>query len=104
MKTFHDVATVHYIRSSQLFHFTLLKAPALFLVSKNDPVGAEHSNNSVKEDMESAGIKTTWKCWDKSPHVSHYQTYPEEYLSYVFKHLEDTNFFERIAEKTRAKL
>jgi len=28
MKTFHNQATIHYMRSSQMFHSTLLKAPA----------------------------------------------------------------------------
>lgn len=56
LKTFHDTATVHYIRSSQMFHFTLIPAPALFLVSKTDPVGAESSNNRVRECYVSKNI------------------------------------------------
>lgn len=60
MKTFHDAATVHYIRSSQMFHFTLVQAPALFFVSKTDPVGAERSNDSVRQDWESKGISVSF--------------------------------------------
>ena len=41
MKTFHEAATQHYIRSSQLFHTNYVHAPALFILSKSDPVGAE---------------------------------------------------------------
>ncbi|KAL4703353.1 hypothetical protein ACJJTC_013119 [Scirpophaga incertulas] len=37
LKTFHEAATVHYIRSSQLFHTNLCRAPALFLLSRSDP-------------------------------------------------------------------
>lgn len=31
-------------------------APALFFVSKTDPVGSVSSNQSVKEDLESKGV------------------------------------------------
>lgn len=57
MKTFDKVATCHYARSSQMFHMNLVQAPALFLVSDTDPVGAISSNTSVKEDWEGMGIK-----------------------------------------------
>lgn len=56
MKTFHKVATTHYIRGSQMFHTNLVKAPALFLLSKTDPIGAEGSNMRVRESWESMGI------------------------------------------------
>lgn len=48
MKTFHEPATSHYIRSSQMFHGNLARAPALFLLSKTDPVGAVASNDRVR--------------------------------------------------------
>lgn len=57
MKSFHQVATVHYMRSSQQFHRNLCRAPALFLISKTDPVGAEESNRRVFDSWESMGIK-----------------------------------------------
>ena len=78
MKTFHDAATTHYIRSSQMFHTNLLHSPALFLVSKTDPgklghfltmlyeynilffiflVGSVTSNQRVRENWESNGIE-----------------------------------------------
>lgn len=60
LKKFNEPATQHYIRSSQVFHSTLLKAPALFLLSKTDPIGAEGSNMSVRESMESLGIKVRY--------------------------------------------
>jgi hypothetical protein len=59
MKTFHESATSHYIRSSQMFHGNLAHAPALFLISKTDPVGAESSNQSVREDWEANGVKVS---------------------------------------------
>lgn len=103
MKTFHDAATVHYIRSSQIFHYTLLHAPALMYVSKTDPVGAERSNDSVRQDWESKGIPVTWKCWDRSPHVGHFRKHPEEYIQLLMGHLQSVNLL-RNPEKLRAKL
>lgn len=103
MKTFHDAATTHYIRSSQMFHSTLVKSPALFLLSKTDPVGAEASNQRVKESWESLGISCTWKCWDKSPHVGHFHKHKEEYVSTLFNHLRSINMI-GFSNKLRAKL
>lgn len=103
LKTFHDAATVHYIRSSQMFHSTLVNAPALFLVSKTDPIGAVASNQRVRESWESKGIQVTWKCWDRSPHVGHFRKHPEEYVQLMFNHLQTVNLV-RNPEKLRAKL
>lgn len=125
LKTFHDTATVHYIRSSQMFHFSLVTAPALFLVSKSDPVGAEASNMRVRDCLESKNIhvssfllwysdlnnwtpdtfltQTTWKCWDRSPHVGHFMKHRDEYIEAVFSHLNSVNLL-RHPEKIRAKL
>lgn len=87
MKAFHEPATSHYIRSSQMFHTNLLRCPALFLVSKTDPVGTEVANGRVRDSWESNGVKCTFKCWDRSPHVGHFQKHPEEYIEQVFAHL-----------------
>lgn len=48
MKAFHETATSHYIRSSQMFHSTILRKPALFLLSKTDPVGTYAANSRVR--------------------------------------------------------
>lgn len=66
LKTFHDTATVHYIRSSQMFHFSLVTAPALFLVSKTDPVGAESSNMRVRECLESKNIHVSSEIYNNT--------------------------------------
>ncbi|XP_055592399.1 transmembrane protein 53-A-like isoform X2 [Uranotaenia lowii] len=87
MKAFHEPATSHYIRSSQMFHTNLLRCPALFLVSKTDPVGTELANGRVRDSWESSGVKCTFKVWDRSPHVGHFQRHPEEYVECVFAHL-----------------
>lgn len=60
MKAFHEPATQHYIRSSQMFHSNLIKCPALFLVSETDPVGAVSSNMRVRESWESMGMRVSF--------------------------------------------
>lgn len=87
MKAFHEPATSHYIRSSQMFHTNLLRCPALFLVSKTDPVGTPEANGRVRDSWESNGVKCTFHCWDRSPHVGHFQRHPEEYVDLVFRHI-----------------
>lgn len=57
MKAFHNQSTQYYIRSSQLFHSSLLRVPALLLVSNTDPVGTLTSNLTVRDSWESLGIK-----------------------------------------------
>lgn len=81
MKTFDKVATCHYLRSSQMFHTNIIKAPALFFLSNSDPIGAVRSNQRVRESWESMGMNVQWKCWEKSPHVGHFSKHREEYIS-----------------------
>ncbi|GBP05618.1 hypothetical protein EVAR_65855_1 [Eumeta japonica] len=102
LKTFHEAATVHYMRSSQMFHLNPCRAPALFLLSKSDPVGAEASNRRVYDSWVANGIKCTWKCWDRSPHVQHMIKHREEYLDIVNRHLDavglnrDTQYIQEV--------
>lgn len=103
MKTFHETATRHYIRSSQLFHTNIVQAPALFFVSKTDPVGAESSNRRVVDNWMSMGINVTWKCFDRSPHVGHFMKHRDEYLAYLLAHLQSINMVKH-PELLRAKL
>lgn len=103
MKTFHEPATSHYIRSSQMFHGNLLHSPALFFLSKTDPVGAELSNQRVRENWERNNVQITWKCWDKSPHVGHFRYHRDEYLEYMTDHLRSLNLLAH-PERLRAKL
>ncbi|XP_028896954.1 uncharacterized protein LOC105213455 [Zeugodacus cucurbitae] len=104
MKTFHNQATVHYMRSSQMFHSTLIKQPALFFVSENDNIGPPSSNHAVRENWERANIKVTFKCWEHSQHAAHLIRHREEYLECLLKHLESSGAIDSIGLKTRAKL
>jgi hypothetical protein len=91
LKTFHEPATQHYIRGSQMFHTNLIHAPALFFVSKTDPVGAEESNIRVRDSWISMGINVTWKCFDRSPHVQHFMKHRDEYVMTLFNFLQSIN-------------
>ncbi|KAI8037649.1 transmembrane protein 53 isoform X1 [Drosophila gunungcola] len=104
LKTFHNQATIHYMRSSQMFHSTLLKAPALFFVSDNDPIGPPSSNQAVRENWERADIKVTFKRWERSQHAAHYVKHRDEYLQTLFNHLETCGVLEAIGVPKRAKL
>lgn len=102
MKTFHEAATQHYIRSSQMFYTNLCHAPALFFLSKTDPVGAEIPNRRVADSWIAAGVDLTWKCFDRSPHVQHYMKHKEEYTQGLFDHLEKIKMIKH-PELLRAK-
>ncbi|XP_034478397.1 uncharacterized protein LOC117784699 isoform X2 [Drosophila innubila] len=104
MKTFHNQATIHYMRSSQMFHSTILKVPALFFVSDNDPIGPPSSNQAVRENWERANIKVTFKCWQRSQHAGHLMKHRDEYLEALFQHLENCGVLEAVGVPKRAKL
>ncbi|KAH8285316.1 hypothetical protein KR054_007556 [Drosophila jambulina] len=104
LKTFHNQATIHYMRSSQMFHSTLLKAPALFFVSDNDPIGPPSSNQAVRDNWERADIKCTFKRWERSQHAAHYIKHRDEYLETLFNHLDVCGVLEAIGVDKRAKL
>lgn len=80
LKTFQDTATQHYIRASQLFHTTPVRAPALVFIAKNDPIASLPVVSKARETWESMGMKTHMKCWDKSRHVSHFHLHRKEYI------------------------
>lgn len=91
MKTFHEPATSHYIRASQMFHSTLVKKPALLLLSNSDPIGSVSANKVLKQSYESSGIRCEWKCWDESLHVAHFQKYRDEYIHTLNGFLQSLN-------------
>lgn len=103
MKTFHNQATAHYIRANQLFYATIVKAPALILVSDNDVIAPPKNNIEVIKMWEPAGIKVTFKNWEKSGHVAHMLHHREEYIAILYKHLEE-NMLGQLVIKASAKL
>uniref|UniRef100_A0A182QHZ7 Transmembrane protein 53 n=1 Tax=Anopheles farauti TaxID=69004 RepID=A0A182QHZ7_9DIPT len=87
MKLFHEEATQYYVQCTHLFHHEPAPCPALLLVSKTDPVGTETANNRLRGIWDSVGVKTSLKCWDKSPHVGHFHKHRDEYVELLHAHL-----------------
>lgn len=81
-----------------MFASTLVKKPALFLLSHSDPIGSVRANTVLRQSWESAGIRCDWKCWDKSPHVAHFQRYREDYTNILFGFLHSVNMMQREQE------
>lgn len=107
---FHDSVTVHHFRTVDVYRDTLVKAPALFIVSNADRVGTAQTSWRVKGDYESKGIpvsllknnwtitikihlQVSWKCFEDSPHIGHFKMYPEEYVSTMFNFLNPLSLF-----------
>ncbi|CAH2055645.1 unnamed protein product, partial [Iphiclides podalirius] len=78
-----------YTRASAAYYASPCRAPALFLLSSADPVGAEANIRNACAEWRRLGIKCTFKCWESSPHVLHYMHHPEEYLQLLEKHLSE---------------
>lgn len=71
----------------QTFRETVVKSPAIFFVSKVDPIGTVTSNLSIKNSWEDAGIKVSWKVFEDSPHVCHFVQYRDEYTALLDEYL-----------------
>lgn len=87
-----------------MFHSPLVKKPALFLLSDSDPIGSVAANRAVKESFEKLGMRCEWKCWEKSPHVAHFQHYRDDYTSIVCGFLQSINMLQREQEAMRAQI
>jgi hypothetical protein len=76
---FQNVVTRHYRQAEVTFNNTILKCPALFIVSKMDSIGSESRSFDTYQIWKENGIDVTWKCFESSPHVMHYCWYKDEY-------------------------
>lgn len=92
---FYNVATKHYIRSEDYFHFNALQVPALMFYSDTDVIGTKEKNETIANDFESRNIVVTRKCFEASPHVSHYQHHREEYVDCLMNHLASCNLLSK---------
>ncbi|XP_076236496.1 transmembrane protein 53-like lethal (2) k09913 [Calliopsis andreniformis] len=103
LKTFHKQSTQYYIRASQLFQTTLVHSPALFFISKTDPIGTMSNNLRVRDQWNSVGIKTYVKIFEASPHVAHFYKYPKEYVAELYVFLNELGLIQN-EDKIRAHL
>lgn len=86
-----------------MFHSTLVRKPALFFLSKSDPIGSVRANSVLRQSWESLGIACDWQCWEKSPHVGHYQKHREEYENKLVDFLQSVNMIQ-YPEKLQARI
>ena len=70
-----------YKRSSDTFRGNPLGIPTLFLYSRSDHIAEPAIIEEVMKDWEKRDIPVMSRCWDNSPHVSHFQHYPLEYIA-----------------------
>ncbi|XP_076053906.1 uncharacterized protein LOC143032774 [Oratosquilla oratoria] len=98
----YDAATIHYERASAKMHQCFVNVPGLFLLSKTDPVSTPEMNAKVYRKWEAKGIPVFVKCWDRSPHVSHYHRHRHEYEAQVMAFLERVGMIEPATAKIRA--
>lgn len=92
LKLFEKSVTSHYHRSSSAFHDNHLRIPSLFLYSRADPIGVADIIEIVMEKWRCNGIKVSHKCWDHSPHVSHFHHHPDEYVEALLVFLDSLGF------------
>lgn len=91
LKLFYNCATKHYITSSNAIHNHSFKCPTLVLLSRNDEVANHVNTFKAIDNWKRNGIKVFHKCWENSPHVSHYFKYPQEYQTLIETFLKNIN-------------
>lgn len=98
LKTNYENATQFYKRGENYFNENPLIAPALVFASKTDQVGTERKAREIVDCFKAINIDTTFKLFDKSPHVQHYHTHKEEYMKFLCEHLKKHQLLETTYE------
>lgn len=99
MKKFHEPATSHYIRSSQIFHSTLIRKTALFFLSESDPISSPDANKQLRDSWQSLGINCALKTWQNTPHVGHFARHKDEYVAALYNFLDSIKAKDQNNEK-----
>lgn len=87
LKTFDKVATSHYVRGSQMFHTSFVKAPALFFVSKADSIGSVSANIRARDSWESLGTPVRLCFSSINSSIIHFQSQSNttfDQISHIF--------------------
>lgn len=92
LKLMQNSVTKHYMISSTAFHDNHLLLPSLMLYSRTDPIGVAEKIEIVMEKWRSKQIPVMYKCWDNSPHVSHFHHHPDEYVESLLAFLDSIGF------------
>lgn len=92
LKVMHNSVTKYYVEASSAFHSNSLQLPSLFLYSQADPIGVADIIEGVMNKWRQEGITVSHKCWDHSPHVSHFHHHPDEYVEMLLTFLDSLGF------------
>lgn len=85
----------HYRTALDNYLNTMIKAPALVFASKIDPIGVTEYAQEITDHWRNRGIDVVYKCFDDSPHIKHFQKYPDEYLKHLHEHWDKIKLLER---------
>lgn len=89
---FAKYTTKVYLAHSHLFHNTPVRSPALFLFSKDDKVADVNTCQACADHWkDNLNMTVSQRCFDSSPHVSHFYVHNKEYTEAVKKFLSDLN-------------
>jgi pimeloyl-ACP methyl ester carboxylesterase len=91
----HSKLIQHFDDGLGHFLLNLSKAPALLITSKPDPICPPEYLAEIAENWQKIGVDVTVKVFEDSPHVKHFQKYPEEYTKLVHENWKKTKLLER---------
>ncbi|KAH9387851.1 hypothetical protein TYRP_009049 [Tyrophagus putrescentiae] len=93
LRLFYHLATKHYNAASEYLRANPRKIPIAMLHSKNDLMTNWEHMFAVQDRWRAEGTKlVVRKCWESSPHASHFYRHPVEYRDTV------ETFLKRVAE------
>ncbi|XP_013090145.2 transmembrane protein 53-B-like [Biomphalaria glabrata] len=104
LSLFKDSVTRHYIKSSNAFHKNELRIPSLLLYSRADPIGVDTKIELVMKKWRANNIPVMARCWESSPHVSHFHRHPDEYVEAVLKFISSIGLSKPDSEVSKRKL
>jgi len=94
--------TCHYERAQEKMVGGYLNKPALFLISKVDPIGTPQMNYHCYNQWKKRGVPVFMKEFEDSPHVSHYYMHEAEYQAEMYAFLREIGMLESHQKKAVA--
>ncbi|ESO91558.1 hypothetical protein LOTGIDRAFT_121859 [Lottia gigantea] len=114
LKLFKNSVTKYYMASSEAFHNNSLELPSLMLYSRADPIGVDKNIETVMKKWKAKGLPVQTRCWQNTPHVSHFHHHPDEYVESILTfmdsiglgsvHTPNKDIFEEEKEKFTSKM
>ncbi|XP_068226514.1 uncharacterized protein [Palaemon carinicauda] len=94
MRLKYKTATVHYENASYLIHQNFINTPTLVMFSDKDPISTPAMNAVIYQKWEAKNIPVYTKCFEGSPHVSHYMMHRKAYEETVLAFMEKVGMVE----------